>query len=617
MKMRSLLLKWIGSAVAMLGGVVVAVIVQAVFGALAHSSPPPAANPVYFDTLHFDFETEEARRERDRLRDTIKGCGHDQACFLRLMRQSASQAKTAYGTAVAEMHPVIRSTLGHHCRHLNTKIIERTFCYKDGIAQMISDAEFFQFLRKEDPRGNTGALLEEQMLAANQFVGLILKTVCGERPTNNCFDGNLAALREQLVAANNAMVVASDRMASWSIFSFACGENVAPNVCLRARNWARELLPANPEAIEYRPTTPLPGRNARAPGRGRGQGQGGDGPRPRDRGNNPPPPGPETSGGISPQPPSPPSPPRPPVDPGQGTGNGTGPGNGNSGTGNGGGCVATGNCATNPEPAPSGTTGPTGAPAPSPLPAPTGEPGPTGEPAPTGEAAPTGQPAPTGVPAPTGSPAPTGAPAPTSAPAPTGTMPAPTGTAQDYVNSVPQTNPNEDQLPVLDCSPEAVANAARYRFRQPGQQPSFEAQITAQAIHYACKVRKDFPTNRGAVFLAEAALRLASISRRSEWEIMASTLVEDWFAWVETQAQSLQQDPAVAGQPEIAQFARFVAETRAGGREAMYTVVLGRNRPGSTLRTNFCPFKAATETAAPGSTSGFPSLIIACPYVAR
>jgi hypothetical protein len=141
----------------------------------------------------------------------------------------------------------------------------------------------------------------------------------------------------------------------------------------------------------------------------------------------------------------------------------------------------------------------------------------------------------------------------------------------------------------------------------------FEARITGQAISYACRVKEQHAQNPAAIFLAEAGLRLASICRRSGIEIIGSSMVEDWFAWCETTLGNLKTMPGVAGLPELNEFQSFLAQTRAGGREAMYQVVLGRNRPGSLLRANFCPWKNTIETATPGSTIGFPREIVSCP----
>ncbi len=142
-----------------------------------------------------------------------------------------------------------------------------------------------------------------------------------------------------------------------------------------------------------------------------------------------------------------------------------------------------------------------------------------------------------------------------------------------------------------------------------------EARLTGQAILYACRVQQnpELSASESVRFLTQACLRVSNITRHNEAEIYLSTMVEDWFAWVDGELTRLESLPETPGTAEIRSFRALVQSARAEGRDGMYRVMIQRNRPNSELKNGFCPWLIALNRATPGARSGFPREVVSCP----
>ncbi len=612
------------SFVAILGGLVTSLLIQAIFSGIVRADVPT-----------FRFQLEENRQRE--LQARLDACGQDAQCFVRMIEGSSAQpgaatlARRYYEDSLKEMHPIVRRAVARACRG-QMGWIRVTQCGRDALHTMQEDVRQIQLARRL--RDESAQTLFRGLARRNHFTAAILAETCeGEVPSSGCFDGNLAVLRDQLLSAHDQMADAFVEVITVSAAVNFCNQRAGFGRCTVRQAWTDglNLTPEHVDSIEYLPNRLLPGPQAQSPNwdapqavepppatvpqprsraerrrsqRGRGQGRrtgDGQGTSPTPPATPPevpaippvtPPPGvevvivptpvpPQVVPVPAPEQPNPPTPEQPPSLP-------------------------------EPRPEPVPPTVPPGTPAqPGLPPVPEVEPQPVPQPQ-----VPPPQP-PTTVPP--SEPPPTPA-EPPRRPARPDPHQAVRGIALGILGDL------EAELGTGDgCSPERMAQYDEViRQAESGRawivgrlDPIANgAVVTAEASRYACDVAARHAQNPNARLLAQAALRIAVIFTDPEQHVAE---VLEWVAWVEDAMSQLEQDPGVAGASDLAALRQYIAQTRQtlisaedSAVSTAFGILATRNSPISQPNRLFCAWRRAVDLADPGAATRFPRSLISC-----
>jgi hypothetical protein len=498
--------------------------------------------------------------EEAKIRADIQKCGSDLACHVTNMNRYAKDGKKDYAGALRQMHPNVRFALGQNCKSIGDEIIHRTLCYRDKLGMMADDVQKIQEARDRE----SGAALLTELKGLDNFTVKIFIEKCTATPTDSCFDDNARALRAELTDASNAMAEAFDNMARWSVFRHDCDDKVGAAICDGARTWRPTDFVVKPSDVAYAPRVRLPGDRAAAAAAAAAKAAA------------------EGNGSSN-----------------TGSGNGGGGSSASSGTPGGNGGTGAGK--------PSTTTGhPGGKPG---TRAQTGVPGaqPSGTPSGVPSGVPGGKPGGQGT-------NPGGAAGPN--PGPSG---APSMNRDQMLGMIPLGSPTGKNTE-LDCS-DAARNRALKLMITPASEENWQAKrIAGEAVHYACIVRTDHATNKAAMFLADAALRAASLIRQPDLD---DDSLQQFLGALEADAKILAADPTVADSQDLGALVTdmdAVATDSKGLLNSAASSILGSGsgtlhavqQHQASLESHLCAWKRAVEAAEHESAAGFPHDIVAC-----
>ena len=578
------LLKTFLSFIAILGGLITSLLIQAVFSGIARADVP-------------DFSYRLSDEDQVALRQQLDACGNREGCFMEIIGASATLMKSQFEAGLREMHPLVRRVTTQGCqRRGQLGWILMTQCGRDALHAMQEDVRLVQLARTRD-NPPTAESIYSDLERRNHFSAAILHQVCQGQVTPDCFDGNLAVLRGQLLRAHDAMSESFVQAATLSSAVYFCSQRTGFGRCSAQRSWNESIRISNPNAIPYGPLKVLPGLTARSI----------DWTLPTDFVA---PEAAETSSGSA------------------GAGRGTrGRGRGAHGVrgapgrvGNRGGSGA--GSAEGSAGAPVVALPPTVAPQPPtelmpllPPPSP-----------PTAEAVPPMVPpsVPNSV-----SNVPAGTPPQEGAPAPEGVTPVPVPSRDRYADerermsgiqaAFDSGNPSAEGCSAerMATYEEVIATATRTR-RLVLAMPD-PAVVVAEVSRYSCEVQSRFASNVAARFLSEQLLGFANTYVNTN-EGAAEVL--KWVEEFDLALGRLESEPLVAGHAELVVFHEFVSRQRASAASsdfsnlpeaaANFSDVLYRNSSMTHTYQAFCPWKRALELDTPGSTEHFPKSLLNC-----
>ncbi len=626
------------SVMAILGGLITSLLLQAIFSGVVHATETP-----FFSYRLIEEDQAEIRAQLD-------ACGSDVNCFMRIIggvpaqrSGAAYRMRQAFELGLGEMHPIIRRVVTLQCQlQRQYGWILMTQCGRDKLFVMQEDVRQIQLARmgELDSRGRRRGSrsvpeLFAELAERNHFSTAIVAAVCeSEHPTAACFDGNLGVLRDQLLRAHDAMAAAFIEAVTVSSAVYFCSERVGFGRCSVGRDWndTVRMGPATADSIAYLPARPLPGLEALSPnwtrapraededarrrrhrrGHEEETGSGGRGSSGAGRGS-------RTGDGRGRRAPDAPRPvpavPAPSI-PTEG-----------------------GTFISVPVPAVGGTGArPPETPPPTDLP----EPRPP-TPTPPDEIppnVPAGTPPQDGITPPPGV-IPEAVPVPEVPPPPVPPVPPPPiparppdphsgarGVAAGILADL------ENELGGSDgCSPERMAqyeqiiqdasSGIRGLIRVEIDPLLDGAAVTAEVSRYACEVSAHHSTNPSARFLAQAAVRLAIIFTDPDQNLPE---IFQWAEWMDTALSQLEANPGVSGAAELAAFHQFLREQRVvltpadesaaeldRVTSAGLSLLGSRNNPRfGPLNLHFCPWRRAVEAADHGSANHFPRSLISC-----
>lgn len=175
---------------------------------------------------------------------------------------------------------------------------------------------------------------------------------------------------------------------------------------------------------------------------------------------------------------------------------------------------------------------------------------------------------------------------------------------------------------------EIIAQAAetrdpRYRLSVAIPHPAYQGgAMTAEAARYLCDVTARHSENPAARALARAAVRLAVVFTDPDQDLAE---VMQWAEWLENELGQLSQNSSVAGPNELRALHQYLSQLRArltpesdSTFETARVTALGvselttRNSRSSEINQRFCGWLRAVNAADPGSASRFPRSMIAC-----